>query len=250
VVVGTGIELIGQVTLATQAELEGADEVLLVASDIVEVVWLQQVNPNTRSLNRLYERGKHRREIYEAMVEEILAPVRGGKRVCAAFYGHPGVYVTPSHEAVRRARAEGFPARMLPGVSAEDCLFADLGVNPGASGWQSYEATSLLLRRQRPDPTAALLLWQVDAVGKVTYDDEPVNDGLRVLADYLLQLYPPEHRAVFYTAALHPIAEPLIEPIALGELAAREGRPPGTLYVPPLPARRVDETMAQKLGLR
>jgi uncharacterized protein YabN with tetrapyrrole methylase and pyrophosphatase domain len=238
------------VTLAAQAELERADEVLLVASDITEVIWLQQVNPNTRSLNQLYERGKHRREIYEAMVEEILAPVRRGKRVCAAFYGHPGVYVTPSHEAVRRARAEGFPARMLPGVSAEDCLFADLGVNPGARGWQSYEATSLLLRRHTLDPTAALVLWQVDAVGKVTYDDEPVSEGLHVLADYLLQLYPPEHRAVFYTAALHAIAEPLIEPVALGELAAREGRPPGTLYVPPLPARRVDETMAQKLGLR
>jgi uncharacterized protein YabN with tetrapyrrole methylase and pyrophosphatase domain len=238
------------VTLAAQAELERADEVLLVASDIAEVVWLQQVNPNTRSLNRLYERGKHRREIYEGMVEEILAPVRRGKRVCAAFYGHPGVFVTPSHEAVRRARAEGYPARMLPGVSAEACLFADLGVDPGARGWQSYEATSLLLRRQTPDPTAALVLWQVDAVGKVTYDDEPVGEGLRVLADYLLQLYPREHRAVFYTAARYPIAQPLVEPVALGELAAREGRPPGTLYVPPLPARRVDETMAQKLGLR
>jgi uncharacterized protein YabN with tetrapyrrole methylase and pyrophosphatase domain len=236
--------------LAAQAELERADEVLFLTSDVAEAVWLQQVNPNSRSLSRHYERGKHRREIYEAMVEEILASVRRRKRVCAAFYGHPGVYVTPSHEAMRRARAEGFPARMLPGVSAEDCLFADLGVNPGASGWQSYEATSLLLRRKVPDPTSGLVLWQVDAVGKVTYDDEPVSNGLRVLADYLLQLYPPEHRAVFYTAALHAIAEPLIEPIALGELAARTGRPPGTLYVPPLPARRVDETMAQKLGLR
>ena len=40
---------------------------------------------------------------------------------------HPGVYVAPSHETVLRARAEGYPARMLPGISSEDCLFADLG---------------------------------------------------------------------------------------------------------------------------
>jgi uroporphyrin-III C-methyltransferase len=31
--------------------------------------------------------------------------------VVAAFYGHPGIFVTPSHEAIRRARAEGYEAR-------------------------------------------------------------------------------------------------------------------------------------------
>ena len=66
------------------------------------------------------------------MAEAILEPVRAGKRVCAAFYGHPGVFVLPSHDAISRARAEGFEATMLPGVSAEDCLVADLGVDPAA----------------------------------------------------------------------------------------------------------------------
>ena len=91
----------------------------------------------------LYRAGVPRRRIYEEMAEEILDAVREGKRVCAVFYGHPGVYVQPSHEAVRRAREEGFEARMLPAVSAEDCLVADLGVDPGEQGWQSWEATEL-----------------------------------------------------------------------------------------------------------
>ena len=42
------------------------------------------------------------------MVERILAPVRAGKQVVAAFYGHPGVFVQPSHEAIRRAIADHF----------------------------------------------------------------------------------------------------------------------------------------------
>jgi uncharacterized protein YabN with tetrapyrrole methylase and pyrophosphatase domain len=240
---------VGQLTLAAKAELERADEVLYVAADPLTAVWLQELNPKARSLNVLYRPGRRRREIYADMVEEILAAVRRGSRVCAAFYGHPGVFVDPSHEAVRRARKEGFRATMLPAVSAEDCLIADLGVNPGARGWQSYEATELLLRRHRLDPTAALVLWQVDAVGKLTYDADPVAQGLSVLAEYLLELYPADHEGVFYRASLYPIAKPLIEPVALGELPRREGTPPATLYVPPLPPRAVDADTARRLGI-
>ena len=77
-----------------------------------------------------YGEGLERMHTYEAMVQHILAEVVASKRVVAAFYGHPGVCTYPTHESVRRARAAGLPARMLPAVSAEDCLFADLGVDP------------------------------------------------------------------------------------------------------------------------
>ena len=103
------------------------------------------------------------------MTEAILEPVRAGKRVCAAFYGHPGVFVLPSHEAVSRARAEGFDASMQPGVSAEDCLVADLGVDPGVNGLQSYEAGDFLRRRPATEPTTALVLWQIGVVGARTH---------------------------------------------------------------------------------
>ena len=149
-----------------------------VVADPIAATRLESLNRNARSLTELYRAGVPRRRIYEEMVDEILGPVRDGKRVCAVFYGHPGVYVEPSHEAVRRAREEGFEARMLPGVSAEDCLVADLGVDPGESGWQSWEATSFLLHGFRPDPTAGLVLWQVDGIGKLDWDLDPDPRGL------------------------------------------------------------------------
>ena len=34
---------------------------------------------------------------------------------------------------------------MLPGISAEDCLLADLGVDSAHNGLQSLEATDLLI---------------------------------------------------------------------------------------------------------
>ena len=78
-----------------------------------------------------YDEGRPRLEAYKKMVERILKNVKDGLEVCVVFYGHPSVFVQPSHESVRIARLEGFSARMLPGISAEDCLFADIGLDPG-----------------------------------------------------------------------------------------------------------------------
>ena len=246
-VVGTGIQLIRQLTFEAREELERADELLYAVSDPVSATWLERLNPAARSLGELYEPGRPRREIYAAMVEEILAAVRRGSRVCAAFYGHPGVFVTPSHEAIRRARAECFPARMLAAVSAEDCLFADLGIDPGDRGCQSYEATELLVRGHPVDPTAALVLWQVDVLGRSEYQPRGDSSALPVLVDYLLRFYPPEHEAVFYAASPYPICAPIVERTAVGTLAAPGTRAMSTLYVPPLPPRPPDEAVVAQL---
>ena len=211
--------------------------------------WLASLNPSARSLTSHYRAGVPRRLIYEGMVDEILAEVRAGKRVCAVFYGHPGVYVQPSHEAVRRAREETFEARMLPAVSAEDCLVADLGVDPGEQGWQSWEATRFLLHGFRPDPTAGLVLWQVDGIGKLDWNHDADGRGLGALADVLAELYPAEHELVFYRASIYPIAPAATTRVRLDELAQLPTPPAGTLYIPPLPARPVDAAMAVRLGL-
>ncbi len=84
---------------------------------------------------------------------------------------------------------------MLPAVSAEDCLVADLGVDPGEQGWQSWEATGFLLRGFRPDPTAGLVLWQVDGIGKLDWNLDPDPRGLQALAEVLGELYPARARA-------------------------------------------------------
>jgi Tetrapyrrole (Corrin/Porphyrin) Methylases len=222
--------------------------VLYVAADPAMALWLESLNPNARSLATLYRPGVPRARIYEEMVDEILAPVRRGGRVCAAFYGHPGVVVTPSHEAIARARAEGYPARMLPAVSAEDCLIADLGVDP-IHGWQSYEANALLLRRHVIDPTAALVVWQVDAAGKPDWDLAPKPAALHAFAEHLLRHYPPEHEVVFYNASIYPTVGPTVTRVRLEEVMSLDAPPAPTLFVPPLPPRPLDRDAAARLGL-
>ncbi len=87
---------------------------LYLVADPVEATLLNEIRPDARSLYDYYEHGVHRQKIYERITEAMLAEVRRGQTVCAAFYGHAGIFVYLSHEAVRRARDEGYRARMLP----------------------------------------------------------------------------------------------------------------------------------------
>ena len=247
-VVGTGIQFGGQLTLEARIALERAEIVLFVVAEPATKAFVETLNPNTQSLTGFYEVGERREVAYEAMTEEILRHVREGLDVCAAFYGHPGVFVTPSHEAIRRARAEGLPARMLPGISAEDCLFADLGVDPSSRGCQSYEATEFLIDSHRIDPTAALVLWQIGTVGRDVAAIGAQPAGLPVLVERLLEDYPAAHEVTVYEAAPYPGIEPLILTVPLAELSEEHVTALSTLYVPPLePA--LDLTMLDRLGL-
>jgi len=105
VVVGTGLQ-IGHVTLEARAEMESADKLLCLAADPVTSEWLLKLNPSAESLQPFYAEGKNRLRTYNEMIDRILSSVREGQHVCAAFYGHPGVFVYPSHASIRRARAE------------------------------------------------------------------------------------------------------------------------------------------------
>lgn len=248
-VVGTGIRLGLHLTREARLLLESADIVLsLVAEPGMQAV-LEELNPNTRSLHDLYELGEDRAHAYEAMAEEILRHVREGRNVVAAFYGHPGVFVAPSHQAIRAARAEGYPASMLPGISAEDCLFADLGVDPSRFGCQSYEATDFLVHGRRIDPTAALVLWQIGTVGSTAAAATTRPTGLPVLVEALLRHYPPEHEVTVYEASPYPGFDPLVRTVGLGELSAEHVTALSTLYVPPREPAPLDLTMLDRLGL-
>jgi hypothetical protein len=124
---------------------------------------------------------------------------------------------------------------MLPGVSAEDCLFSDLEIDPVAQGCQSWEATDFLLRGRAPDPALGLVLWQIGIVGVTTFERGSTwsNPGLPLLAETLLRHYPPSHRVTVYRAATLPTQAPRIERLPLSGLAGSTPPPDSTLYVPP-----------------
>lgn len=250
VVVGTGIKAVGHLTHDACCWIRSADRVFHVVADAVVEAEILAMNPRAESLRGLYSADRRRRATYEAMVERILGALRLGETVCAVFYGHPGVYVLPSHEAVRRAREEGHDAEMLPGISAEDCLFADVGLDPARVGWQSFEATDFLVFNRRFDATSGLVLWQIGAVGNLGLPERGFSRaGLAVLRDRLIETYGAAHEVVVYEAASMPTCAPLVHKTALRALLDAPVTALSTMYVPPSRKAELDLEMVQKLGL-
>ncbi len=249
-VIGTGIRPGGHLTAEARHLLLAADRVLALADGLTFEL-LRSLNPRTESLQSCYASGKQRDHSYAEMVARIMAPLREGEHVCAAFYGHPGVFVWPSHQAVRQAREEGFEATMYPGVSAEDCLFADLGLDPAVHGCQSFEASDFLLHARRFDPTAALILWQPAALGdlsRASFATDPA--WVQVLAEVLQADYPAAHPVTIYEAAVFPLDSPRREQLPLQRLHEARFSQLSTLYLPPVAAPALSPERLRRLGVR
>jgi hypothetical protein len=136
---------------------------------------------------------------------------------------------------------------MLPGISAEDCLFADMSLNPGDYGCQSFEATDFLAARRRFDPRSALVLWQVGALGEssVRRGMTVRPERLKTLTRVLCRHYPAHHRVVLYEAPSFPACDPYIKKVQLRRLPEVDVRAMTTVYVPPLPQRAPDPAIAR-----
>jgi uncharacterized protein YabN with tetrapyrrole methylase and pyrophosphatase domain len=249
VVVGTGISLAGQATLDAVACMERAEKLFILVADPATEAWIRRLNPAAESLDDAYAEGKSRIRTYEDMTARIVAAVRSGQQVCAAFYGHPGVFVNASHAAIRRVRRLGRPARMLPGISADACLFADLGINPGDVGCQSFEATDFLGCRRRFDSSSALILWQVGVLGEssVRKGMSCRPERLVALTRYLRRYYPARHPVVLYEAAQFPLCDPLIKRIPLAKLPDATVMAMTTLYVAPKGSRPLSASVSRWL---
>jgi precorrin-6B methylase 1 len=250
-IVGTGIAGPGQVTVEARGAISYAEVVFALLADPLTQAWLKELRPDVIDLSGEYAAGRARLESYQRMVDRILEPVRRSKRVCAVFYGHPGVFAIPSHHAIRVARQEGFSARMLPGISAEDCLFADLGVDPGRFGCQSFEATDFLVHRRRFDPAAGLILWQIGVMAVEDHRDDLLwnIDGLRVLVEVLLENYPPSHEVVVYEATTLPLFGPKVVTVRLEMLPLAPVTALSTLWIKPVADREPEIEMLKRLGL-
>lgn len=252
-VVGTGIQL-GHITTEAQAYIQNAEKLFFLVADPITFDWISHQNPTAESLHTFYNDTENRLAVYNAMVERILEYVRQGNNVCTAFYGHPGVFVYPSHEAIRRARLEGYNAKMLPGISAEDCLFADLGIDPGHNGCQSFEATHFAVYRPSISSFVPLILWQIDAIGNLGWSrDKSQNrrdrQGLQLLVDILTTDYSMDHVVSVYEAAQFPVCDPVIQRVPLSLLPETSINGISTLYVPPNPLPAPDKNMLARLGI-
>jgi hypothetical protein len=251
-IIGSGIAHV-DLTMNDEMLIRSADRVFHCTNDRVTQIWINAIRPDALDLRILYDKDTNRFDTYVQMAEAILHCVRRGERVVAVYYGHPGIFATPGHRALRIARAEGYVARMRPGISALDYLIADVGFDPMIPGLLSYEASDLLLARRTLDTALHIILWQVGVVGEFRFSSTGFeNRGFDMLVDELEQVYGREWDIVHYIAPLYAGVEPLIERYSIGSLKQAEIRSrvtsDSTFYIPPMAAVAVDQTRAIALG--
>ena len=247
--VGLGMMLGAHLSPRSRSHIEQADVVFALVSDPLVELWVQEMRPDMRSLQPFYCEGTSRLTSYNAMVEAMLVEVRAGLSVCGVFYGHPGVFALVPHKAVAGARAEGFEALMEPGISAEDCLYADLGIDPGKYGCQHFEASQLMFYQRRIDPSAYLILWQVGMAGDRSLARFSTGPAYRrLLVELLAQDYPLTQPVIAYEAATLPITAPRMEEMRLSDLVDADLRLQTTLVFPPARPMQRNQGMLDRLA--
>jgi len=252
-IVGSGIKAVSHLTLEALNYIDNADVVYYVVADPETEMFIKKRNPNSIDLYEWYDDNKLREETYVQMAEIMLQSVRSGKNTVGVFYGNPAVFAAPTHRAINIARSEGYEAKMLPGISSIDCLFADLGVDPAVNGCQIFEATDLLLHNRQVNVDQQLIILQAGSVGDFGFNFNGFNnDKLDVLLDFLIDKYGENHEVIHYIANIFSFQQPLIERMPLSELKNSKKKLTGisTLYIPPKTKKPLDKYYIEKLGFR
>ncbi len=253
VCVGTGLKMAGHISVISRSYIEHADKIFTLMPDVHTQQWIARLNPSLVNLQQFYAQPgevKSRRDTYHQMVDTMMQAVRAGERVVGAFYGHPGVFACVPHMAIKQAREEGFEAHMEPGISAEACLWADMGIDPGDYGHQSFEASQFMFFKRTPDPAAHLLLWQIALAGEHTLTQfSTTSERLEILVGYLQQWYPADHQVAIYEAANLPVQQPRIDWLELQALPGTRLTAASTLLIPPSRPQEYNYDLLQQLGI-
>jgi uroporphyrin-III C-methyltransferase len=149
--------------------------------------------------------------------------------------------VNPSHAAFRELSQKGYPVSMQAGISAEDCLFADLGIDPATNGCLSIEATNFLIYKRVFDVSVPLVIWQIGMVGDPKHNPQQSIKKIDILVAKLLHQYPPTHKVCVYEAALFSVSRPRRDWYSLSDLPSQEINGISTLFVPALHGPTIDE---------
>jgi uncharacterized protein YabN with tetrapyrrole methylase and pyrophosphatase domain len=240
-IVGLGIVSVHQITREVEAAMQRSQEVLYIANGFGLAEYLSQLCPHVTDLSAAYQEGEDRMNAYNIMTAKVVEAALDHHPVTFALYGHPLVFAWPPFQVLEVASLLGLRTKVLPGVSAMDCLFVDLKLDP-AGGLQMYEATDLLLCQRPLQADIPCLVWQIGAVETRLYSQSTSKpERFSRIKNYLLKYYPPDHNATAVCCSSFPLVPSQLTTFALKdiEMYAQDLSSGVTLYIPPVQVRPI-----------
>jgi uncharacterized protein YabN with tetrapyrrole methylase and pyrophosphatase domain len=238
-----------QITPECRSAIVASDIVFYVVPDRLTAHMIEGLAAESVDLGTLYSPEQDRALTYESMVDRVFEDIDTDRDVCVVFYGHPGVFVDPGPAMMRRAQDLHVQTLMLPGISAADALYADLGLDPGREGVQMFSATDFLLRPRTIDTSVPLILWQMGAIGQDNGASDAERRFLPVLASRLSEMYPHGHEVTMYEASGIVGFAPNVHISTIEALPDAPLSRATTMLVPPTHTLEVDDDMRVRLGL-
>ncbi|WP_131782768.1 SAM-dependent methyltransferase [Legionella gresilensis] len=238
IVAGSGIKSIAHLTAETRQVIKKADKVLYLVNENNFKAWLEREAIEAESLEPIYFKSIKRADAYKEISNYIVEQYHQVKNLCVIFYGHPTVFAQSGLDAVKQIKKEKGNAIILPAVTAMDCLFSDLEIDPGQHGCFTIDATELLIYERTLDVHGHLIIWQIANLGRA---DTQITSKISVLQNYLEKYYSPTHPICIYEAALLPTHKPRTDWHQVAELGLLNINPLSTLYLPPTEQKKISQ---------
>ncbi|GJH21374.1 hypothetical protein CBA19CS22_32550 [Caballeronia novacaledonica] len=250
--IGSGMQGLLQMTKEAEIAIESSNSIFRLNNHPEVIEYLERKKRGkVQNLGEEYVIGERRDLIYKRMAHRVLNEFRSTKApVCLVTSGHPTYLVSPSQIIIRAAASEGINVRVVPGISSLDNIFADIGFDPGLQGFQSYEATDLILRDVSLNPETPLFIWQPGAFQNFFYSTRKSRpEQFEPLVDYLRKFYPMAHPIYVLRTPTLAFTKPECHRITVSSLTDLSEHLTllHILFVPPLSAGHRNEALVSQL---
>lgn len=254
-VVGTGTVGYRQLTKEAEAALEKSDKVFLVHHQELISDYLDEFT-EVIDITDEYEDNTERSDTYKRMAERVIdsAQEPDTEVVSLALYGHPMYFVDPSRIVINEAPKHDLEVEVIPGISAIDCLYIDIGLDPSEDGLQIFEATDVLIREFELNPEVPAFLLQIGSVESTLYSmDDSKPERFTNIKEHLQDFYPEDHSLYLLQTSTYPISNSERIEFNLSQFDTKEVSERinhmQTLYIPPTDSRNVmNSEMQRKAG--
>lgn len=253
IIAGSGIKFLSHLSYETQSAIKGSDFVLYLLNEPAIKKWISENAKLSLSLDSEYFSSIKRKDSYLAIEKAVVEKLDLYESVCFIVYGNPLFFSTSALNLAKNISRKEVNVEVIPAISALDCLFVDLRVDPAINGFQSYEATSFVLSEQMFNTDSSLILWQIGVVGitKVLHGKNELNSShqcfLNLLVKHLLKFYDKCQVCYLYVAAQYPGVTPDIKKVLVSELLGTSINRLATLYIPPATKKNIKKELIDLL---